>query len=111
MFQTLFQWWNRYVGYRVPILIVLILALFNFDLTTLSIVGFALAFLACQALASHFLRKVLFPYLDLSVLFEKVKENAIACAITILAVCIVLSTLLNNASALWLRQMASASGV
>lgn len=95
------EWFGANIGYRVPALVLFTLAMFNFDLTMLGVVGFSLGFLFCQALASHILRKILFPYLDMSVLFDKVKENAMACAITILAVCIVLSSLIVSASSLW----------
>ena len=88
-------------GYRVPILLVFIFALFNFDLTVLGVVGFSLGFLFCQALASHLLRKILFPYLDMEEFFNKAKENAISASITIFAVCMVLSALIISASDLW----------
>lgn len=99
--ESMYRWFVRKVGFRVPALLLLIGVLFGFDMTTVSVVGFSLGFLFCHALASHVLRKVLFPYLDMSALFEKVKENAMACAITILAVCIVLSTLIHSGSVLW----------
>ena len=95
------QWCIKHIGFRVPLLILCILALFNFDFDTLNIVGFSIAFLFCQALASHLLRKILFPYLDMELFFRKAKEDPMASAITILAVCLVLSALIISASSLW----------
>ena len=100
----MYQKFQKHIGYRVVVLTLLVLVLFGFDLGTLEVVGFSLGFLVCQALASHLLRKALFPYLDISKLFKAVEKEALASAVAILAVCIVLSTLIHSASSLWIAR-------
>lgn len=92
---------SKIIGYRVPLLIIGILVLFEFDFSTLKVVGFSLAFLSAQALASHVLRKVLFPYFDMSIFLEEAKKTPLSAAIALFSVCLVLSVLLYSAALLW----------
>lgn len=89
------------VGHRVPLLILGIIFMFDFDFSTMKVLGFSLAFLSAQALASHILRKVLFPYFDMEKFLNESLKTPISAAVAVLSVCLVLSVLLYSAAILW----------
>jgi hypothetical protein len=64
-------------------------------------IGYSFSVVLIFAGASHLLRKVLFPYVDLRLLVAKAVETPLASAVIFLAVAIVLSAIL-VANAIWL---------
>ena len=101
---AIFKFVNEKIGFRTPVMFVLVMVLFGFDFDTLQIIGFSLGFLFFQALASHLLRKILFPFLALAKLLKKIEEEALPASLAFIGVCIVLSTLLHSASSLWIAR-------
>jgi hypothetical protein len=64
-------------------------------------IGYSFAVVVFFAAASHLLRKVLFPYVDLRELVDKAVETPLASAVVFLGIAIVLSAIF-IANAIWL---------
>jgi len=87
---------STYEFYRLlPLISIIVLAsLWLYDVTQIKITVVSLSMLSLGIILYHFLRKTLFPYLDLSIYFEKAKENSVASAIVIFSMILFLCIIL-----------------
>lgn len=79
---------HRLFALLIPVVIIAVI-----DWPLVKSLGFSLLFLSFFALASHLLRKVLFPYLDMETLAFAARQNPIGAAIVFLGICIVLAAM------------------
>lgn len=82
----------------VPLLGLASLVILPDDARHVVFFGMAIIFLAVAV--AHGVRKLIFPYIDIKVLLQEVKKNSIACAMVILGLIYLLSTIIQSLVAL-----------
>ena len=86
---------------RILFMVLAATILFWPDTTMFDIVRYVLGIQITLSLMSHLTRKLLFPYVQMSDLFDEVKKDPKAAAIAILSISIILSTLIYVSSRLF----------
>lgn len=86
--------WFTVEFFRTIPFILLAILMFYPDWSTLLVVKYVFGFLFVIGLISHFIRKVLFPYVSLGKYTEKALENPISASIVFLGFCLVICTIM-----------------
>lgn len=86
--------WFTVEFFRTLPLILACALMFWGDWTTLSILKYVFGFLFAIALISHFLRKVLFPYVKLGEVASEASKTSLGAAIVFLGFCGIICTLI-----------------
>jgi hypothetical protein len=84
------------------LLVPAMLYLFSVDAPVANTITFSFVVMIAIAALSHFLRKIIFPYIDLKVFIEQAKTNPIASGQVVLSMAMIICTLI-FATVMWVR--------
>lgn len=85
--------WKREIYRFIPLCALSLVGLWG-DWLSVQVLLYAVGITVVIAYLSHILRRVLFPYLDLSAAWEKSNDTELGAALCFLGVCILLSTMM-----------------